>query len=56
MKGTLLYLQSARVFNEAFTKKGDFGIKNTILFGSGAVGIGPKLIFSGGILISRRIP
>jgi hypothetical protein len=30
MKGTLIYLESARVFNVGFTKKGDFRVKNTI--------------------------
>jgi hypothetical protein len=40
MKGLPLYAPAIRLFNEGFTKKGDFRLKNAIFYTPGLAGRG----------------
>jgi hypothetical protein len=64
MKGLPLYVPAMRVFNEGFTKKGDFRLKNAIFYTPGLAGRGMGgnlpgdrmgIFFRGSILLYHRI-
>jgi hypothetical protein len=64
MKGVPIYASAMRVFNEGFTKKGDFRLKNAIFYTPGLAGRGMRgilpggrmgIFFRGGVLIYHRI-
>jgi hypothetical protein len=64
MKGIPLYVPAMRVFNEGFTKKGDFRLKNAIFYTPGLAGRGMGgllpgsrmgIFFRGSVELSHRI-